>query len=59
MGSAAAMYAEDGEILISTGLEVVNDAVALCYEVGAMCEAYAKYKKIVATVYQGQKTGAL
>ena len=47
---AAAMYAEDGEILISTAPEVVNDSVALCHEVGAMCEAYAKNKKIVATV---------
>jgi cytidine deaminase len=47
---AAAMYAEDGEILISTALEVVNESVTLCHEVGAMCEAYAKEKKIVATV---------
>jgi cytidine deaminase len=47
---AAAMYTEDGEILISTALAVANDCVALCHEVGAMCEAYAKNKKIVATV---------
>ena len=47
---AAAMYADDGEILISTALEVVNESVALCHEVGAMCEAYAKDKKIIATV---------
>jgi cytidine deaminase len=47
---AAAMYTEDGEILISTALEVLNDSVALCHEVGAMCEAYKKNKKITATV---------
>jgi cytidine deaminase len=47
---AAAMYVDDGAILISTAPEVVNDAVALCHEVGAMCEAHARDKKIVATV---------
>jgi cytidine deaminase len=48
---AAAMYTEDGEILISTALEVpAGSSVALCHEVGAMCEAYAKDRKITATV---------
>jgi cytidine deaminase len=47
---AAAMYTDDGSILVSTALEVVNDSVALCHEVGAMCEAYARDRKIVATV---------
>jgi cytidine deaminase len=47
---AAAMYVDDGGMLISTAPEVVNDAVALCHEVGAMCEAHAQDKKIVATV---------
>lgn len=47
---AAGMYTEDGEVLISTAIEVVSDQVSLCHEVGAMCEAYAKDKKIVATV---------
>src|SRR5262245_48100754 len=47
---AAAMYTEDGEILISTAIEVVNESVALCHETGAICEAYAKNKKITATV---------
>jgi cytidine deaminase len=46
---AAAMYVDDGEILISTAPEVVNDAVALCHEVGAICEAYARGKRVVAT----------
>jgi cytidine deaminase len=46
----AAMYTEDGDILISTALEVFNDSVALCHEVGAMCEAHAKRKQITATV---------
>jgi cytidine deaminase len=47
---AAAMYLDDGAMLISTAPEVVNDAVALCHEVGAMCEAHARDRKIVATV---------
>lgn len=47
---AAAMYTEDGEILISTAIAVVNDSVALCHETGAICEAYAKNKKISASV---------
>ena len=44
------MYTEDGEILVSTALEILNESVALCHEVGAMCEAYAKNKKVTATV---------
>jgi cytidine deaminase len=47
---AAAMYLDDGAMLISTAPAVVNDAVALCHEVGAMCEAYARGRKVVATV---------
>ena len=47
---AAAMYTDDDEILTSTGLGVVNDSVALCHEVGAMCDAYKKNKRITASV---------
>jgi cytidine deaminase len=47
---AAAVYLEDGEILISTAPLVENEAVALCHEVGTICEAYKLNKKIVATV---------
>jgi cytidine deaminase len=48
---AAAMYTDDGEILISTALDVpAGSSVQLCHEVGAMCEAYAKKKRITATV---------
>jgi cytidine deaminase len=47
---AAAMYTEDAEILISTTPDFANSAVALCYEVGAICDAYANDKNIVATV---------
>ena len=55
---AAAMYTEDGEILISTALEVPPGAsVELCHEVGAMCEAYAKGKKIIATVCVSREPG--
>jgi cytidine deaminase len=47
---AAAMYTADGDILVSTAIAVVNESVALCHEVGAICEAYAKNKIITATV---------
>ena len=47
---AAAMYTEDGEILISTSPEVVNESTTLCHEVGAICEAYKLDKKITASV---------
>jgi cytidine deaminase len=53
------MYSEDGEILISTALAVPHDSVALCHEVGAMCEAYAKNKRVTATVCVARnQTGA-
>jgi len=47
---AAAMYTEDGEILISTAPEVFNSFAGLCHEAGAICEAYKKNKKITASV---------
>lgn len=54
---AAAMYTDDGEILISTALDVPDgSSVQLCHEVGAMCEAYAKKKRITATVCVSRET---
>ncbi len=47
---AAAMYTEDGEILISTSPDNVNASVELCHETGAICEAHKLNKKITATV---------
>ena len=47
---AAAMYTADGEILTATAIAVVNESVSLCHETGAMCEAYARDKRITATV---------
>lgn len=48
---AAAMYTDDGQIIVSTALEVLEGtAVALCHEVGAMCEAYARNRRVTATV---------
>ncbi len=49
-GEAAAMYTEDGEILLSTSPATLNESATLCHEVGALCEAYAKNKRITATV---------
>ena len=47
---AAAMYLEDGRILISTSPHVENESVALCHETGAICEAYKLNKKVTASV---------
>jgi cytidine deaminase len=47
---AAAMYTEDGEILISTAPSVVNSSVELCHEVGAICDAFKRAKKVTASV---------
>lgn len=47
---AAAMYTEDGQILISTSPDTVNQSVELCHETGAICEAHKLGKKITATV---------
>lgn len=49
-GEAAAMYTEDGEILLSTSPATLNESATLCHEVGVLCEAYAKNKRITATV---------
>jgi cytidine deaminase len=47
---AAAMYLEDGTILTSTAPAVVNESVSLCHETGAICEAYARNGRVVASV---------
>ncbi len=47
---AAAMYLEDGQILVSTSPIVENESVALCHETGAICEAYKLNKKVTASV---------
>jgi len=49
-GGVAAMYTEDGEILLSSSPDTLNESTTLCHEVGALCEAYKKDKKITATV---------
>lgn len=54
INGAAAVYLEDGTILISTAPNVVNESVSLCHETGAICEAYKLDKKIVATVCVSQ-----
>ena len=47
---AAAIYTEDGEIIISTAPEVFNSGAGLCHETGAICDAYKLDKKIMASV---------
>jgi cytidine deaminase len=47
---AAAMYTDDGQILISTAPETINESVSLCHETGAICEAYKLGKRVTASV---------
>lgn len=47
---AAALYTENGDILISTAPAVVNESVSLCHETGAICEAYTKNTNVTASV---------
>ncbi len=47
---AAAVYLEDGRILVSTSPRVENESVAVCHEMGAYCEAYKLNQKITASV---------
>ena len=47
---AAAMYTEDGIVLISTAPSAVNPSVELCHETGAICEAHKTSKRITASV---------
>ena len=56
-GGVAAMYADDGEVLLSTSPETDNDGTVLCHEVGALCEAYKKNKTIVATICIYRESG--
>lgn len=46
---AAALMTKDGSVLTSVGLESVNEAANLCYETGAICEAFRLEKQVVAT----------
>lgn len=47
---AAAMRLNDGAIVTSTAPDSVNDAVALCHETGALCEAFKRGVSVVASV---------
>lgn len=46
----AAMYTEDGSVLLSTAPDVENESVSLCHETGAICEAFKLNKKITASI---------
>lgn len=39
-GGVAVIHTEDGQYLTSVAIETANASVALCIEVGAMCEAH-------------------
>lgn len=49
-GGAAAMCAEDGDILISVAPEVINDSTELCMETGAICEAHKLNKRVTHSI---------
>jgi cytidine deaminase len=53
---AAAMRLDDGSIVTSTAPDAVNDAVALCHETGALCEAYKLGRSVVASVCLTQRS---
>ena len=46
----AAMYTEDGRVLVSTAPDVVNESVALCHETGGICEAHKIDQRVTASV---------
>ena len=47
---AAAMYTDQGSLLISTAPDAVNASVELCHETGAICEAHKLNERVTATV---------
>ena len=47
---AAAMYTENGRILISTAPDSLNQGVSLCHETGALCEAYKLNERVTASI---------
>lgn len=53
---AAAMRLDDGSILTSTAPDALNDAVALCHETGALCEAFKLDRRVVASVCVTQRS---
>jgi cytidine deaminase len=49
-GGAAALRLDDGAIVTSIAPEAPNNAVRLCHETGAICEAYKRGRRVVASV---------
>ena len=47
---AAALRLDDGAVLTSTAPDVPNSAVSLCHETGAICEAFKRGRRVVASV---------
>jgi cytidine deaminase len=47
---AAALRLDDGTVLTSIAPEAVNGAVQLCHETGAICEAFKRGRRVVASV---------
>ncbi len=47
---AAAVETETGRVLTSVSFDAPNDAVSLCHEAGAFCEANRLGEKVVASV---------
>lgn len=53
---AAAMRLDDDSILTSASPDTVNDAVSLCHETGALCEAFKLGRQIVESVCVTQRS---
>ena len=47
---AAAVMLDDHSVLVSTAPATLNESVALCHETGALCEAYKRNRRVVATM---------
>ena len=45
-GGAAIIHTEEGSYFISVSIDTANDAVSLCMETGAICEAHKYNEKV-------------
>jgi cytidine deaminase len=57
-GAAAALYVEDGTILVSVFFQPRLGSAGLCAETGAICEAHKLNKRVTASVCVARLSGA-
>lgn len=49
-GTVAAVYLEDGQMLLGVATDALHEQVGLCAETGPICEAFRLNKAVVASV---------